>query len=118
MNPAESTLLSVLSFALLQNARPEKAATLLEALEVLEPGKPRTLRALAIAQIRSGKADKALRTLDKLAMAGGADAAFHLLRAQALAAQERPMEAGVAMKTFLQMRADAAAPAPAAGKKG
>ena len=51
-------------------------------------------------------------------MAGAADAAFHLLRAQALAAQQRPIEAGVAMKTFLQMRGGAPAPAPASGKKG
>ncbi len=103
MKSPETTLLAVLSYSLLQNARPEKAMTLLEALNVLEPDHPGTLRALAVAQVRSGKADKALRTLDKLAMAGGMDRAFHLLRAQALGAAGRPIEASVAMKTWLQM---------------
>ncbi len=105
MKSPETTLLAVLSYSLLQNARPEKAMTLLEALNVLEPDNPATLRALAIAQVRSGKADKALRTLDKLAMAGGMDRAFHLVRAQALGAAGRPIEASVAMKTWLQMGA-------------
>lgn len=103
MTNRETTLMAVLSYSLLQNARPEKAMTLLEALDVLDPGKPATLRALAVAQVRSGKADKALRTLDKLAMAGGMDRSFHLVRAQALAAAARPIEASVAMKTWLQM---------------
>jgi predicted Zn-dependent protease len=110
MKKRETTLMAVLSYSLLQNARPEKAMTLLEALDVLDPGKPATLRALAVAQVRSGKADKALRTLDRLAMAGGMDRSFHLVRAQALTAAGRPIEASVAMKTWLQAGAPGTPP--------
>jgi predicted Zn-dependent protease len=104
MDQTETTLIALLAFVLLQNARPERAATLLSVLNIMEPANPRTLRSLAVAQLRSGKAEKALETLDQLAMAGGIDAAFHLLRAQALVALGRPLEAGVAMNTFIQIQ--------------
>lgn len=104
MTKSESSLLSLLAYVLLQNARPERAATLLSALNVMEPANPRTLRSLAVALLRSGKSERALETLDQLAMAGGIDATFHLLRAQALVAVGRPLEAGVAMKSFLQIK--------------
>ena len=96
--------LALLAYVLLQNARPEKAAVLLEALDLIEPEQPRTLRSLAVAQIRSAKPDRALETLDHLAMTGAADATFHLLRAQALQALNRPQEAASAMQNFLSMR--------------
>ncbi len=106
------SILALLGFAYLQNARPDKAARLLAALDTLEPGQPRTLRALATAQLRNGKPDRALRTLDRLAMAGQADASFHLLRSQALLAAGRAQEAHVAMRTHVQLRqAQAGAPA-------
>lgn len=113
MTSSESSLLSLLAFVLMQNARPQRAATLLSVLNIMEPANPHTLRSLAVALLRSGKADHALETLDQLAMAGGIDATFHLLRAQALVAMQRPLEAAAAMKTFQQIRGEAKAPRPA-----
>ncbi|HZY20499.1 MAG TPA: tetratricopeptide repeat protein [Ramlibacter sp.] len=113
MAESEARLLALLGYVFLQNARPDKAASVLAALDVLAGGQPRVLRGLAVAQVRSGKPHKALETLDRLAMAGGVDAAFHLLRAQALGAAQRTEEAAVAMKTYVQMRG-AAAPAASA----
>ena len=104
MAPFEKDFLQLLGFVYLQNARPDKAAVVLAALDAMEPGQPRVLLALALAQIRSNKPMRALQALDQLAMAGGADAAFHLLRAQALGAADRGDEAAIAMATYLQLR--------------
>lgn len=109
MAPNESSVMSLLGYVFLQNARPDKAAAILAALDVMEPGQPRVLRSLVVAQLRSGKPGLALETLDRLAMAGGVDAAFHLLRTQALTGLQRTDEAAVAIKTFLRLR-DGAAP--------
>ncbi len=109
MTPDESTLLYLMGYVFLQNARPDKAVVVLEALDVMQPRQPQTLRALAVSQLRSGQPARALQTLDKLAMSGGVDAVFYLLRAQALQACGRLEEARVAMKTHLHMRK----PAPA-----
>ncbi len=106
MDKDERSLLLVLAHVLLQNARPEKAAILLVALDVMEPDQPAVLRSLAVSLLRSGKADRALETLDRLAIAGGVDAVFHLLRAQALGALDRSSEAQVAMGAFLALRQD------------
>ena len=100
----ERDFLQLLGFIFLQNARPDKAAVVLAALDLLQPGQSRVLLALALAQLRSNKPVRALETLDRLAMAGGADSAFHLLRAQALGAADRSEEATVAMNTYLQLR--------------
>lgn len=104
MDPNPSSALSILAFALMQNGRAAKAVILLEALDQLEPGQVATLQALAAAQVRSGKPEQALDTLDRLAMAGGAGPLFLLLRAQALAALDRAAEATTAMQSFLQSR--------------
>lgn len=112
MTQQEQTLLNLLGYVFLQSARPDKAAVVLAALDALAPGQPAVLRALVLAQLRSGKASRALALLDQLAMAGGVDAAFHLLRAQALAALERPEEAAVAMQNYVHMRKDVAEAAP------
>jgi hypothetical protein len=106
VNEREETLLQLLGYVLLQNARPEKAAVLLGALTILSPGQPRVLRMLALSQLRAGMAQRALDTLDLLAMGGGVDAVFHLLRAQALGALQRPDEAAQSMQAFVQLRAD------------
>ena len=108
MKDREQTLLQVLGYVLLQHAQPEKASVLLAALTTLSPGQPRVMRMLALSQLRAGKAQRALDTLDELAMTGGADAAFHLLRAQALGALQRPEEAAQSMQAFVQLRALAA----------
>ena len=104
MTAEEQTLLNLLGYVFLQSGRPDKAAVFLTALDVLAPGEPRALRALAMAHLKSDKPQKALDTLDRLAMAGGVDAAFHLLRAQALTKLVRPDEATAAMKSYVHLR--------------
>lgn len=104
MHAQSRNLLSLLGYVLLQSARPEKAVAVLTALDRIAPGERKTLTALALALVRAGKARQALDTLDRLAIAGGVDAAFHLLRAQALMNVGRHDEAGVAMDNFLQLR--------------
>ena len=108
MTPENAAFLSLLGYVYIENDRPEKAAVLYAALDRLLPGDARTLRALALAQVRAGKPQRALDTLDRLAMAGGVDATFHLLRAQALGALERPDEAASARRAYLQLRTGAA----------
>lgn len=104
MNEEQISFVELLAYVFLQNARPDKAAALLAALDALMPGRRKALCALALAQIRSAKPRQALETLDRLALAGGIDAAFHLLRAQALSLLARRTEATAAMQTYLQMR--------------
>jgi predicted Zn-dependent protease len=104
MNQQEQTLLNLLGYVFLQSARPEKAAVVLAALDALAPGQAAVIRALVLAQLRSDKPERALASLDRLAMAGGVDAAFHLLRGQALVALGRPEEASVAMQNYVHMR--------------
>ena len=108
MTPEDTSFLSLLGYVYMENDRPDKAAVLYSALDRLSPGDVKTLRALALAQVRSSKAQRALDSLDRLAMAGGVDAMFHLVRAQALSALERSDEAAAAMRAYLQLRADAA----------
>lgn len=104
MTAQESTLLALLGYVFLQNARPDKAAVVLAALDAMEPSQPQVLRGLALAQLRRGKSSAALETLDRLAMVGGTDAVFHLLRTQALLSAARNEEAAAAMKVYLQLR--------------
>lgn len=104
MNSEDQTFLSLLAHVYLQNGRPEKAVVILAALDCLEPQQPQVLRALALAQVRSGKPQRALESLDRLAMIGQIDAVFHLLRAQALGLLERRVEAASAMQVYVQMR--------------
>ncbi|MBW7899912.1 MAG: hypothetical protein H3C26_00415 [Rhodocyclaceae bacterium] len=105
MTEQEQAFAALMGYVFLQNARPDKAAVVLAALDILAPDQPRTLRALALAQVRSGKPAPALQTLERLAMAGGVDAAFHLLRAQALHALSRHEEAASAMQAYVALRA-------------
>lgn len=110
----QRNFLALLGYVFLQNARPDKAAVVLAALDLMAPGDARAMLALAMAQLRSGKPERALDTLDRLAMAGGADAAFHLLRAQALAACGRAPDAAQAMATYLRLRPASTTPSSAA----
>lgn len=102
-------LLSLLAYVYLENNRPEKSAVLLNALRTLGLADNRQLATLALAQLRAGKSEAALSTLDLLAMQGGVDASFHLIRSQALLALERRDEAAAAMRAYVALR-----PAPAA----
>jgi Flp pilus assembly protein TadD len=104
MNEQEQTLLNLMGYMFLQSARPDKAAVVLTALDAMAPGQPKVLRALALAQLRRGKPDRALGVLDRLAMSGSVDAVFHLLRAQSLTALARHDEAAAAMQNYVHLR--------------
>lgn len=104
MDEQQKNLVQLLAWAWLRHARPEKAATLLAALDVAAPGQRAVLRALALALVRSNEPQRALDVLDRMAVAGGRDAAWHLLRARALAACDRRDEAGLAMAACLRAR--------------
>ena len=107
--PDARELLSLLAYVYLENNRPEKTAVVLNALRTLGQADARQLATLALAQLRAGKPDAALSTLDQLAMQGGVDAPFHLIRSLALLALERRDEAAAAMRAYVALR-----PAPAA----
>ena len=109
---SSTELLDLLSYIYLENDRPEKAAVLLAALDELGLADARQRVSLALAQLRSGKPESALATLDRVAMQGGLSAAFHLVRAQALVTLGRDLEAEAAMRAYIAMRA--APPAPPA----
>jgi len=97
-------LMALLAYFYLQNGRPEKASALLQALEILDPGQPRVLGNLVLAQLRSGDAKHALETLDRLAMHGDIDAAFYLMRTFALTSLHRDEEASEAMSHYINLR--------------
>lgn len=109
---ASLEFMDLLGYIYLQHQQPGKAAVLLAARDTLAPGDAATLLRLALAQLRSGKAARALDTLDRRALLGALDAPFHLVRAQALQALERPAEAASAMRAYVAQRAAIAAPAP------
>lgn len=109
LTPDARELLSLLAYVYLENNRPEKSAVLLNALRTLGLADNRQLATLALAQLRAGKSEAALATLDLLAMQGGVDASFHLICSQALLALERRDEAAAAMRAYVALR-----PAPAA----
>jgi len=108
---ADIELMDLLAFVYLQNGLPDKAAVLLAARNILTPDDPRTLLALALAQVRSAKPQRALNTLEQLALLGAMDAPFHLVRAQALQALDRRDEAAGAMRAFVALR-NPAEPSP------
>ena len=54
--------------------------------------------------MRSAKPGRALDTLDRLALQGAMDAAFHLVRAQALQALDRGDGAASAMRAYVALR--------------
>lgn len=101
---AHIEFMDLLGYIYLQHGLPDKAAVLMTARDILQPGDARCLLTLAVAQVRSAKPNKALETLERLAMQGGMDARFHLVRAQALHALGRAQEAASAMRAHVSMR--------------
>jgi predicted Zn-dependent protease len=104
-------LISLLAFVYLENNRPEKAETLLRALQALRQASPKDLTTLALSSLRAGRPEAALEVLDGLAMQGKMDASFHLLRAQALHASRREVEAQAAMRAYVDNRVASASSA-------
>ncbi|MGB3068120.1 MAG: hypothetical protein WBC18_06220 [Ottowia sp.] len=103
--PEQIELMDLLSHIYLRHGLPDKAAVLLAARDALQPDHPQTLLALALAQVRSDKPERALETLERLAMLGAVDAAFHLVRAQAFQVLGRRAEAAGAMRAHVALRA-------------
>ena len=114
LSPDSVELLGLLAYVYLENNRPEKAAVLLSALETLGLADARRRLSLALAQLRSGKPESAVATLERAALRGEVDASFHLVRAQALLALQRHAEAAAAMRAYVALRAEAAPPNTAA----
>ena len=104
----EVEFMDLLAYIYLRHGRPDKAAVLLNARNLLVPDDPRALLSLALAQVRAAKPTKALQTLERLAMLGAMSASFHLVRAQALQALEQSAEAASAMRAYLAMLAASA----------
>ena len=98
-------LLGLMAYIYLEYNRPEKSVILLQALDAIGSTNSREQAMLALAQLRVGKPDTALDTLDRLALSGTQDASCHLIRSQALHALQRPIEAQAAMQTYLRLRA-------------
>ena len=98
-------LMDLLGYIYLRHGQPDKAAVLMAARDVLAPGDARALLTLALAQVRSERPERALDTLERLALIGGVGAGFHLVRAQALQALNRADEAASAMRAHVAARA-------------
>ena len=108
LQPEHIQVLDLLAHAYLENRLPDKAAVLLAARNLLAPNDRRTLLALTLAQLRSDKPQRALATLEQLALLGAMDAAFHLLRAQALHALGQTDDAASAMRAYVALRPSSA----------
>lgn len=101
LDPEQRDALHVLGHFMLSLARPDRAAIVYRALDLLEPGHAPHLRALAVACARAGQSAEALEALERLALAGALDGDFLALRARVLAALGRQEEARAAMRAAL-----------------
>ncbi|MCD2512852.1 hypothetical protein [Comamonas endophytica] len=109
--PAQALeFMDVLAYIYLEHGLPDKAAVLLSARNLLAPDDARVLLTWALALVRSGKPEKALQTLERLAMLGAMGAEFHLVRAQALQMLDRQAEAASAMRAHVAMEPRATPP--------
>jgi len=104
MAPPVREALAVLGYFYLRNGRAGQAVTIFAALDALFPDDRRTVTSLALALVRAGKAERALHVIERLAVLGFVDSAFHLLRAQALSALNRSGESTAAMRAYLTQR--------------
>lgn len=95
MNKTDSLAIQLLAYAYLQHGAAEKSVSLLVALDAVAPGDQKTLKALAVAQTRSGRHQDALNTLERVALSlnGQPDALAKLLTARGLAGLGRLDEA-------------------------
>lgn len=103
----ERDALVLLGHFFLNQGQADRALTVFSGLEVLEPGRLEHARASAVAALASGRPERALLALERLALAGLVDATFHLARALALGEMERVDDAQTAMRAWLTSRASA-----------
>jgi hypothetical protein len=94
-------VMKMLAYLFMQQGMPERAIPLYAALNAHEPGRLNHLRAMAVAYSRTGRHEQTLEALDQLAMAGGVDMRFHLLRAQTLGQLGRADEASASMRAYV-----------------
>lgn len=102
--------LRVLADVYLEQERPGEALILLRALARLAPTEAGVWRALGYAGLRAGEPDEALKATDtllRLEPPGEDNAPILLLRAQALRALGRAVEAQDSLNRYLQLRPDA-----------
>ena len=102
--------LRVLADVYLEQERPGEALILLRALARLAPTDPGVWRALGYACLRAGEAEAALTAVDallRLEAPGEDNAPILLLRAQALRALGRAVEAQDSLNRYLQLQPDA-----------
>ncbi len=100
--------MDLLSYIYLRHGLPDKAAVLLAARDALVPDDSRVLLSLALAQLRSGKPERAMSTLERIALLGEVDAAFHLVRAQIFMALGQISDAVNAMRVHVALRTEKA----------
>jgi tetratricopeptide (TPR) repeat protein len=97
--------MQMLGALFLQQGMPERALALYAALDAEEPARPEHLRGVVLSLSRMGRHEQALQALDRLALAGGVDARFHLIRAQTLAHLDRTDEAASSMRAYVDSQA-------------
>jgi predicted Zn-dependent protease len=95
----------LLGHLFLLHSRPDQALLILRALCELVPDDRRAMRSRALAAIRAGQAQEALRVLDKLRDSGDPSPVVHLLYGQALAAAGRHADVERAFNQFMAARA-------------
>ncbi len=100
----ERDALVLLGHFFLNQGHADRALTVFSGLEVLEPGRLEHARASAVAALATGRPERALLALERLALAGLVDATFHLARALALGEVGRSEDAQAAMRAWLGSR--------------
>jgi len=104
LSPVEQDLIAILGWFYLQNGLFQKARALFAALQTLCPEYPAVSMRLALADILSGNASRALDALSQAPFRDIDSICFHLLRLQALAQAGRHEEAAEARDRYLALR--------------
>ena len=101
--PRARQVMQMLGALFLQQDMPERALALYGALDAEDPSSPEHLRGMVLSLSNMGRHEQALSALDRLALAGGVDARFHLIRAHTLTHLQRPDEAAASMRAFMDL---------------
>lgn len=107
MSPEQREYLALLAWLYLQHGETDKAIVLLRAGARLAPDDIQILKMLAYAELTIGDAGSALASVERHARAGGDDHAaspIQLIRARALLALGRGIEARECFRRFIEAR--------------